>query len=104
MAELHWALTAAEDLQALEEYIARDSKQHAVAFIDMLVERAEILRQSPYLGRMVPEFTREDLRELLVRGQRILYVVTPGSVTVVRVIHGSRNLRALVSEEDLPLE
>ncbi|MER3423629.1 MAG: hypothetical protein C4293_10750 [Nitrospiraceae bacterium] len=63
MAAIRWSLTAASDLRQIEEFIARDSVLHAVNFIDRLVESTEKLRSSPKIGRIVPEFNREDLRE-----------------------------------------
>jgi hypothetical protein len=41
MAEVRWSLTASQDLQELEDFIARDSVLHAVEFIDRIVESAD---------------------------------------------------------------
>lgn len=99
MAEIRWSLIAESDLQEIEEYIARDSVLHAISFIDRLVERTEQLRASPGIGRVVPEFDREDLREVLFRGYRIVYLARADTVTVLRVVHGARDLEGLVARE-----
>jgi len=99
MAEVRWSLTASEDLQQLEDFIARDSVLHAVNFIDRIVESAEKLKESPQVGRVVPEFGQPELRELIFRGYRIVYLFKNDAVTVLRVVHGARDLAELVRKE-----
>ena len=80
MAQVRWSLTAGNDLQDIEDFIARDSILHAVAFIDRIVEATETLLKKPLIGRIVPEFNREDLREVIFRGYRIVYLVQDNGV------------------------
>ena len=40
---------------------------HAITFIDRVVESAETLLKTPRIGRIVPEFSHPDLREVLFR-------------------------------------
>ena len=56
MAELRWSLAAERDLRSIEEFLAKDSRLRAVAFVDRLVRSVEMLRSTPQLGRVVPEF------------------------------------------------
>lgn len=44
----------------------------------------------PLSGRVVPEFKREDVREVLVRTYRILYRITAREVQVITVFEGHR--------------
>jgi toxin ParE1/3/4 len=74
MAQVRWSLTAGNDLQDIENFIARDSVLHAITFVDRVVESAETLLRSPRIGRIVPEFNRHDLRELIYRDYRIVYL------------------------------
>lgn len=99
MAEVHWSLASEEDLQGVEATIARDSVIRAINFVDHLIECAERLHDSPTLGRVVPEFAREDLREILVRDYRIVYLVVADGVTILRVVHGARDLPTLAKRE-----
>ncbi len=46
------------------------------------------------MGRPVPEADREDIRELIFQGYRIIYRTKPDQVQIITVIHGSRNLAA----------
>lgn len=99
MAHVRWSLTAANDLQDIEDFIARDSVLHAISFVDRVVESAENLLKTPQIGRMVPEFNRPDLRELIFRGYRIVYLLQDNEAFVLRVVHGSRDLLALIRRE-----
>ena len=51
------------------------------------------------LGRIVPEFSRRNLRELLVRQYRVVYLLRSDTVTVLRVVHGARDLVKLIQRE-----
>jgi plasmid stabilization system protein ParE len=104
MAQVRWSLTAGNDLQDIEDFIARDSALHAIAFVDRVVESAETLLTTPQIGRMVPEFNRPDLRELLFRDYRIVYLLQDGEAFILRVVHGSRDLLALVRREPWEIE
>jgi plasmid stabilization system protein ParE len=99
MAQVRWSLTAGNDLQDIEDFIARDSVLHAVAFVDRLVEAAETLLKNPRIGRVVPEFDREDLREVIFRSYRIVYLLQDDQIFLLRVVHGSRDLLALIQRE-----
>ena len=44
------------------------------------------------MGRIVPEFEDENIRELIVYSYRIIYRVYPKQVTVWAVVHGARLL------------
>ncbi|HJT21496.1 MAG TPA: type II toxin-antitoxin system RelE/ParE family toxin [Nitrospira sp.] len=43
MAQVRWSVTAGNDLRDIENFIARDSILHAIAFVDRIVESAETL-------------------------------------------------------------
>jgi hypothetical protein len=46
-----------------------------------------------------PQFNREDLREVLFRTYRIVYLLQEDTLFILRVVHGSRDLTALVRRE-----
>lgn len=104
MAEIRWTLTAAEDVRLLEDWIARDSLLNAVDFTDRLVGSVDKLVHAPLLGRVVPEFAQERLRELIFRGYRIVYSVEGSVVTILRVVHGARDLRRMATREPWSFE
>lgn len=99
MAQVRWSLTAGNDLQDIEDFIARDSVLHAIAFVNRVVESTGTLLKSPQIGRIVPEFNRQDLREVIFRGYRVVYLLQSNEVIILRVVHGARDLLALVRRE-----
>ncbi len=104
MAQIRWSLTASTDLQEIEDFIARDSVFHAVTFVDCIVESTATLLKTPHIGRVVPEFNRQDLREVIFRGYRIVYLVQNDEVLILRVVHGARNLPGLIQREPWDLD
>lgn len=40
---------------------------HAITFVDRVLESADTLLKTPRIGRILPEFSRPDLREVLFR-------------------------------------
>ena len=104
MAEIRWSVAAREDLKGIEDFIALDSPLVAVYFVDRLVEAAERLTDFPESGRIVPEFGRDDLREVVFRSYRIVYLLRGDVVTVVRVVHAARALEALARREPREIE
>lgn len=102
MAQIIWTEPALDDLRAIVEFIARDSQAYAARLAQRIVEAPKRLEVLPRIGSRVPEFDRDDLRELSVRPYRILYAIRGETCSVVAVIHGSRDLPALIDPEDLP--
>jgi toxin ParE1/3/4 len=64
------------------------------------LECAEIASAAPLLGRIVPELSREDIRETYLRTYRIVYRTDGQDMWVPTVFEGSRLLRP--SEVDDP--
>ena len=61
-----WSKEAGENLVEIDEFIARDSLERAVRFVDALIDHAEaILADNPKSGRAVPEIGHPDIRELI---------------------------------------
>ena len=104
MAQVRWTLTAADDVRLLEDWIARDSLLNAVDFTDRLIGSVEKLADSPLLGRIVPEFNQDRLRELIFRGYRVVYSVEGSFVTILRAVHGARDMRRLADREPWSFE
>lgn len=61
------------DLREIVSWIARHNQEAAVRIGEALIGKAEALAKFPDMGRVVPEFSREDLREIVFRSYRIIY-------------------------------
>jgi len=94
MVRIRWSTEAAADLQAIHDFIARDSARYARAVCAELVEAVDQLSTFPQSGRVVPELRRDNVRELLRGSYRIVYrVADPAIVEIITVVHGARLLR-----------
>lgn len=85
-----WSEEALEDIESIASYIEKDSPVYASSVVSKFFEKAELLRENPKLGRIVPEFSEESLREIFVYSYRLIYEVKESAVVFVAVIHGKR--------------
>jgi toxin ParE1/3/4 len=90
---------ARQDLIAIWEYIAEDNPASADRLLDTLDARINRLADHPFLGPARPDI-RRDLRYLVCDNYLVLYRVLDGTVEVVRVLHGARNLTAIFKDTD----
>jgi toxin ParE1/3/4 len=54
MAEVIWSPSALDDVDAIAEYIARDSVDQAALFATRLIEATDRLADFPGSGRIIP--------------------------------------------------
>ena len=85
-----WSRRALQDLESIAAYIAADSLAYATIFVRKIVNQTRVLASFPRVGRKVPEFDREDTRELIVQSYRVIYRIEGDEVVVATVIHGRR--------------
>jgi toxin ParE1/3/4 len=86
--------SARSDLRDIVRYISFDAPDRALQFGLFLISRTRFLAQSPELGRVVPEFEEQSIREIVVRSYRIVYRLDdrPRSVEVIRFWHAARGI------------
>jgi addiction module RelE/StbE family toxin len=72
---VRWTPQAADDLQAIYDFIARDSRHYAQLVVEDILGTVNRLPQFPLMGRLVPERRRADVREVIKRPYRIVYRV-----------------------------
>jgi len=92
MAEVRWTLQAADDLETIVKYIARDSEHYASLFAIKIVATIELLSFSPKRGRVVPEVKKENIRETFFGNYRIIYRLRSDVVEILTIYHGARLL------------
>jgi len=69
------------------------SSDYAVRIVDRLTRRSIQIAAFPNSGRMVPEYDRKEIREVIEGRYRIIYLVEVAQVQVLTVIHCARDLR-----------
>ena len=94
-----WASGAAQQLQAIHDYVAQASPEYAKRVVDRLTQRSEQIGTFPLAGRSVPEYQVPQVREVIEGSYRLIYHIKPDRIDVVAVIHGSRSLSAENAEE-----
>jgi len=95
-----WAQAAEADLEAAADYIHRDSPAYAASFVNRVLEAGRSLSDFAKRGRIVPEFSDENIREILVYSYRLIYRVENDRVAIVALIHGRRDFGAAWDEKD----
>lgn len=101
MGEIKWTDRASSNLQAIHDYIARDSKTYANRFIKSLIKATTKLEILPRCGRIVPELESYGFREVTFQNYRIVYRVIEGSedVEILAVVHGAREIKSVFRQE-----
>ena len=93
MGEVRWTPQAADDLEAIWHFIARDSVEMAVIFADRVLGATDHLAKYPRSGRIVPELRIESIREIIVGSYRVIYRVSrDDDVQLLTAHHGARPL------------
>jgi len=87
-----WSDKAKTRLREIHDYIAQDSPIRAKQVVDRLTRRSERLALAPRVDRRVPEYLREDLREVLDRPFRLIYLVSEERIEIVTVKHYRQRL------------
>lgn len=91
--KLFWTKEAILRLQDIEEFISKDNPSAAIKFVDNLISIAETIADHPEKGRVVPELSLENIRELLHKNYRIVYLVKKKSVDILTVFEGHLQLK-----------
>ena len=90
--KVRWTEQAVADLQAIRQFIERDSPRYGRLVAERLFDATTRLEAFPRSGRVVPELGRHDLRELLVGDYRIVYRLESEAAVLLTVFRGSRLL------------
>jgi len=63
-----------------------------VNFVEHILAQTDNLAQFPKVGRVVPEFQCDDIRELPFQNYRIVYRIKAEQVFIVAVSHASMDI------------
>ena len=92
MVEIKWTNNALNELDDIANYISKDSPKYAQILIKQIYEMMSHLEQFPKIGRKVPEYKDPNLREILYKNYRIIYLIKQRHLEIISIIHGSRIL------------
>jgi addiction module RelE/StbE family toxin len=95
---LRYLPVAEADLVEIFDFIAQDSPNRALSYLEKLDKRIGLLEQHPELGRVPrhPKLREYGYRVLIVESYLIFYIIRGQTIGIHRVVHGSRNLDHLI--------
>ncbi len=85
-----WSPQSMRDLDAIREYIAKDSERYADLTVARIFAAVERQLQFPHSGRIVPERNEPEIREIIAGRFRVVYRVRDTSIEVATVFRSSR--------------
>jgi len=71
--KLIWSPAARDDLHDIVVFIGRDNPERAMSFGYELISKTDKLQAFPGMGRIVPEYRNQNIREIIFRPYRIVY-------------------------------
>ena len=71
-----WTDPAIASLKAIEDYISLDSEYYAKVVTERIINQVDKLEAFPSMGRVVPEYEKENIREVICLNYRIVYHYT----------------------------
>ena len=95
-----WTQEALDRLSDIEDFISQDSPQRAATFVNYLIQRGEEVPKNPRIGRIVPEISNPNVREIIAKKYRIVYRIQKNTIEILTVFEGHK----LLSLEELRLE
>jgi toxin ParE1/3/4 len=90
-----WSPRAAENLEQIFRYIARDSHHYAILFVKRILAIVWQIHHFPESGRVVPEYNQMTLRERIYQNYRIVYRIKDHGIEVVAISHAAKPLQDL---------
>jgi toxin ParE1/3/4 len=82
---------AEQDLEAIADYIAADNPGRAVTFVRELRAQCQRIALNPPGYRLRPELG-DGIRSCAYGNYVIFFVARPDEATIVRILHGARDL------------
>ena len=95
VAALIWSSGSLDDIDAIAQFISRDSPHHAQRVVEGLFELGELIAAHPLAGRVVPELGDVQVRERFLYSYRLIYEARPDRIAVLAVLHGRRLLESI---------
>lgn len=88
---IHWTRRAQGRLREIRARIHADDPLAAKKWVAGVRKMVRTLQDQPELGRVVPEYGREDLRERIYgKNYRIVYQIEPGRIAIVTIAHAAQ--------------
>ncbi len=98
MAQVTFSPKSRQDLFDIGDYIAKDSRANARRFVGKLIQQCKRISNAP-LGYPGREDLAPGLRMAALGSYVIFFSVSDSKVRIERVLHGARNLPAVLESD-----
>ena len=89
-------LAAEADLEAIGDWIARDSPSRAITFVAELHDACMTLARLPEGCALVPRYESAGIRRRVYGNYLIFYRVNVSTVEVLHILHGARDYEQII--------
>jgi toxin ParE1/3/4 len=90
MVALRYSHTSLADLKAIHDFIAKDSVANAKRFITELRQHISVLKKHPEFGFPLYPGRYKNLRQVLYKSYRIIYLFEQNVVYIITICHQHR--------------
>jgi len=80
-----WSPLAIDRASEIANYIAQDKPSAAEKWINTVFSKGEQLKSSPEIGRIVPEISDSQFRELIYGNYRIIYRIEKKQISILTI-------------------
>ncbi|MBF0374971.1 MAG: type II toxin-antitoxin system RelE/ParE family toxin [Alphaproteobacteria bacterium] len=91
MAFVRYTRGATRDLDAIGDYVARENPHAARRLLGSMRRKCRMIAETPNIGRLRDEFG-EAIRCVPNGSYLIFYRPTGAGITIIRILHGARDL------------
>jgi len=77
-------------MRAIKIYIVLDNPKAAIKMIKRIRAAVRHLEDFPYSGRIIPETSNPQLREVIVSNYRIMYQISDSTINIFAVYEGHK--------------
>ena len=94
-----WTRPAKRDLKKIHDYIAEDSRYYAKKVVHEILQKTNNLKDFSEKGRIVPELSDPNIRELIIYSYRLIYEIKDNQIEILTIIHGKRDFQKAYQEK-----
>lgn len=88
--------SAAADLQAIGDWIGKDSPARAITFVVELRQSCATLSEAPLAYPLVPRYEQTGVRRRVHGNYLIFYRINGDVIDVLHVLHGARDYEQIL--------
>ncbi len=85
--KVYWTDRAKHRLKAIHDYISEESPAITDKTVRKIVAKSRQSAEHPHAGRKIPEYQRNDCREILPHPYRVVYRIRSHQIDVLSVMH-----------------